>query len=98
MWTNARARARRVGVPFNLELSDIHIPTHCPVLGIPLSPKRTGVQGGADHSPSLDRIRPDRGYVRGNVVVISSKANSIKSNATADEIATVARWLASLDK
>jgi phenylalanyl-tRNA synthetase beta chain len=38
-------------------------------------------------------VNPDRGYVVGNVAVISSKANIIKSNATADEIRKVADWL-----
>ena len=44
-------------------------------------------------SPTLDRIVPSLGYVPGNVVVISHKANSIKSNATAAEIRAVADWL-----
>ena len=43
-------------------------------------------------SPSLDRIIPSKGYMKGNVVWISMKANSIKQDATASEIHQVAEW------
>jgi hypothetical protein len=60
------------------------------VLGVALS------QGnGKLHmsSPSLDRIRPELGYVPGNVAVISYKANAIKQGATPEELRAVADWL-----
>lgn len=44
-------------------------------------------------SPTLDRIVPEKGYVLGNIAVISHKANAIKQNATAEEILRVAIWL-----
>ena len=44
-------------------------------------------------SPTIDRLNPALGYVKDNVVVISMKANAIKSSATADEIQRVADWL-----
>lgn len=91
MLLNARVRARRAGVPFNLTEADIHIPSHCPVLGIPL------IRGGNNESsPTLDRIVPAKGYVRGNVVVISRRANTIKADASAQEVTAVARWMESL--
>jgi len=49
--------------------------------------------GARPDSPSVDRIRPELGYVPGNVAVISVKANFIKGNATAAEIRLVAEWL-----
>lgn len=72
---------------FNLEESDIQIPTHCPVLGIPLS-----VGNGKAHrgSPTIDRIDSTGGYVRGNVIVVSQWANTIKSDATPAQIRAVA--------
>jgi len=76
-------------VPFLLTESDIVIPETCPVLGIPLK------LGAGDCSPSLDRIIPDLGYVPGNVVVMSHRANTIKNNATLDELRTIAEWLES---
>ena len=47
----------------------------------------------ADNSPTLDRIIPERGYVKGNVVVISALANRIKTNANVRQIELVAEWL-----
>jgi len=81
--TMAKYRARLKGLPFNLELADIVIPKTCPVLGIPLLVSETGRQN--DYSPSLDRIIPSKGYVRGNVMVISSRANVIKNCGTVEE-------------
>lgn len=67
------------------------VPPCCPVLGIPLV-RRKG-RGVADHSPTLDRLIPAKGYVRGNVMVISMRANRIKSDATLEELERVAAWL-----
>lgn len=88
--TSARARAKQQRVPFNLRREDVTIPTHCPVFGMKLE-----IGPGKVHSasPTLDKIRPELGYVRGNVAVISYKANRLKSNATPDDLETVARWL-----
>jgi hypothetical protein len=63
----------------------------CPVLGVPLS--FGGTRTLTENSASLDRIDPEKGYVVGNVAVISFKANTIKSNANASEIRAVADWL-----
>lgn len=90
MLAGAKRRAKAYGVPFDLVLEDIVVPTLCPVLGIPLS-----IGGGKTHagSPSLDRIKPDLGYIPGNVAVISHRANVIKQNATAEELRAVALWV-----
>lgn len=87
---NARCRAKEKGIEFNLTRADIHIPEFCPVLGLRLEQAK-GV--AAPNSPSIDRINPNRGYVAGNVAVISYKANTIKSNATADEVLAVAAYM-----
>jgi hypothetical protein len=62
----------------------------CPALGIKMQWGRLGSQNKS--SPSLDRIDPKKGYLKGNVCWISDKANTIKSNASAVEIAKVAKW------
>lgn len=49
-----------------------------------------------DGSPSLDRVDNTRGYVPGNVLVISWKANQIKSNATLAELESIVAWLRSV--
>jgi len=91
----ARARAKKKGVPFTITPSDIVIPSHCPVLGVPL--KRSGwPPPPSPNAPSLDRIVASKGYVSGNVVVISFRANRIKTDATLDELKRVAAWLESV--
>jgi hypothetical protein len=90
MRTAAKVRAKKYGVDFNLEPSDIITPEFCPVLGIPLF---IGDGKSTANSPSLDRIIPSVGYTKGNVRVISHKANTIKSNATAEELKLVYEYL-----
>lgn len=94
MWYAARQRARAAGRDFSIAPSDIIIPTVCPVLGIELSRAPKGIRSGSDSSPSLDRIDNSKGYVPGNVAVISYRANRIKSNATAHELERVAMYMA----
>ena len=96
---NAKGRAKKAGIPFDLSekyLKDIWTGV-CPVFGtrlsMPLATKRTDVDVTSAHQPSLDRILPERGYVEGNVVWMSRRANVIKSNATSAEIHAVAMWL-----
>lgn len=83
MLNYARARAKKKSLPFDIELDDIVIPDICPLLDIPLVLDN---QLFADNSPSLDRLIPSLGYVKGNVKVISVRANTIKNNATIDEL------------
>ena len=72
-----RARARKRGIAHDITGKDIQIPEFCPVLGIRLVP----LQGRrVDNAPSVDRIDPAKGYVKGNVAVISWKANRLKSD------------------
>ena len=90
LWLNAKNRAKAKGIPFNIETTDVEMPSHCPVLGIALK-VNTGTAG--PNSPSVDRKDPAKGYVKGNVQVISHKANSIKNNATADEVRAVLAYM-----
>ncbi|WP_209021492.1 hypothetical protein, partial [Proteus mirabilis] len=85
----AKRRAARKGLPFDLTSDDIVVPDFCPALGIPLY-RAVGRKAQGPNSPTLDRIEPDLGYVRGNVRVISARANQIKSDATPSELLRVA--------
>lgn len=87
---NARERSRLNGLEFDLRVEDIFVPALCPVLGIPII---RGQTKKTDNSPSLDRIDNTRGYVRGNVAVISDRANRIKNYGTADEHRRIADWM-----
>ena len=93
MLSHAKERASAQGVPFMITLEDISVPSRCPALGIPLSIGDGRIHAG---SPSLDRLRPDLGYVPGNVVVISDLANRIKQKGTSVEVRAVGEWMKSL--
>lgn len=84
------------GIPFDITLEDLlPVPTHCPALGIPLS---VGKAGGSDYSVSIDRLIPAVGYVKGNVVLMSLRANRIKNDATPAELRQIASFIEELTK
>lgn len=85
----------RAGVPFNLTAEDLVIPARCPILGIPIAVQQLGKRQPHDNSLSLDRIIPELGYVKGNVAVISQRANRIKNDGTAAELRAIAEWMES---
>lgn len=87
---NVKRRAIARGVEFSIAAADLHpLPTHCPALGIPLVYESDRGRGAWDDSPSIDRIIPSKGYVPGNVVIISQRANRIKNDATIDELRAI---------
>lgn len=90
MYNNAKIRAKEKNMPFNITIKDLIIPVYCPVLGIKIE---HGIGKPHDGSPSLDRLIPELGYVKGNIVVISHKANMIKSIGTAEEHLKVAEYI-----
>ena len=92
---SAAKRAKKKGIPFDIDESDIHIPELCPVLGIPIK-IADGVV--SPNSPTIDRIMPSLGYTKGNIIVISFRANTIKSDATVEEIRKVADFYGKLER
>jgi hypothetical protein len=84
LYRHAKKRALTKELEFNIELKDIHIPKKCPILKVPLI-------CSTRYSPSIDRIYPDKGYVKGNIAVISTLANSMKANATPKELLIFAK-------
>jgi hypothetical protein len=92
---SAKRRAKDKGFKFNIEVSDINIPTVCPILNIPILKVYTeGKKAGpTPNSPSLDRIDNTKGYVKGNVQVISHQANTMKANASPEELIKFAKWI-----
>lgn len=83
--SSAKRRAKDRGLEITIDVSDIVIPDVCPILGITII---TGSNNGKqkDSSPSLDRIDNTKGYIKGNVWVISWRANKIKSNSSLEEL------------
>ena len=85
MYVAAKNRAKRRKLEFNIEESDIVIPNVCPLLEIPI---KYGDRTNYENSPSLDRIDNSKGYIKGNIWVISQKANAMKNSATLEELRT----------
>ena len=86
---NLKKRAKIKGMDFDLTLDDIpEIPKVCPVLNIPIIENK-GEHKPSDNSPSVDRIDSKKGYVKGNIRIISNRANRIKADATIEELRKV---------
>jgi len=86
---NAKSRALSKGIPFDLLEDDIILPTHCPILGVPLS------KDSRRYGYSLDKINPRGGYVKDNIWVISQLANAMKWDSTPEERLAFANWVLS---
>ena len=99
--SGARRRAVKKNLLFDIDLDYVRslvgenaeLASHCPVLGMPLDWSCHRNNGGKilPNSPSLDRIDSKRGYVKGNIWIISHRANTIKSDATHEELKLVTR-------
>ena len=66
--------------------------THCPLLGLKLmyKPYKQGLRPPSNYA-SLDRIDPTKGYIEGNVQILSFRANSIKSDASLEELELIVK-------
>ena len=90
IWMETKKRAFKKNIPFDIDVSDIIIPKVCPILGIELS---FGIGKVHDESPSLDRIVPEKGYVKGNCFIISSKANRMKQENTLETLQLIINYI-----
>ena len=85
-----KANCVRNGVKWNIEFGEIDWPTHCPMLGNELDYFNIGHK---DKWPTFDKIVPSKGYVKGNVQIISWRANRIKNDATPAELLKIAEYM-----
>ena len=83
-------RAKKKGIPFDLELSDISTYSVCPVFGYVLE---RGNGTANPNSPSVDRIDATKGYTKDNIQILSNKANAMKQDATPEELLKFAEWV-----
>lgn len=94
LYAALKYRANKHNITLNVSIEYlISISTdNCPVFNIPLSwCERKG--GITANSPSLDRIDPEKGYVEGNLQWLSNKANTMKQNATLEQLNQFADWV-----
>lgn len=90
MVNSARRRAKVKNLEFNIDKTDIIIPSVCPILGIPIE-RGKGTQ--QDSSPSIDRINSNKGYIKGNIQIISYRANTLKNNGTIEEFQKIIDYM-----
>ena len=83
LYKNIKSRCKRIGREFSIELDDIIIPKKCPVFGFDLKREDRETWMCA---PSVDRIDSSKGYIKGNVTVVSRRANILKRDATVEEL------------
>ena len=101
-WLNAtthtvKKRARAANVRCDIaavRAALLSAPSHCPILGFEL----TVGAGFKDSSTTVDRFKPELGYVESNITVISLLANRIKTNATAEQVRAVANWMEKMEQ
>ena len=85
LWKAAKKRAKDKQLDFTIKVSDIIIPQFCPLLQIPIV-HTVGKGNRNDGSPSLDRLDNSLGYTPANIIVISWRANFLKSDASYQEM------------
>jgi len=85
LWKAAKKRSRDNNLEFDIIPADIIIPQFCPLLNIPIIHK-TGTGKRRYNSPSLDRLNNKLGYIRSNILVVSWRANFLKSDASINEL------------
>jgi len=97
LYSQLKNGAKKRDIPFNLSVSDLNnisFPITCPVLGIPLT-FNSGTP--KDNSYSVDRIDSTKGYEPDNIVIVSNRANILKSNATIDEMKMLVEYYSDLE-
>ena len=89
MIRNLKGSAKRRNLEFNLEYTDITLPKYCPILEFELDYSKN--ISYAINTPTVDRINNSKGYIKGNVIVISRLANAMKNEADFDQLKLFSR-------
>lgn len=91
MFQRSKIRAKRKGFDHTITIADVVIPERCPIYNQPFAPRNSK----SPWAPSLDRIENSKGYVPGNVAVISVRANANKGNMTLEQARALVRYMES---
>jgi hypothetical protein len=93
MYQHAKSGAKSRGLEFTITMDDLTWPTHCPIFGIKLCYGRDKKTPHMENYPTLDRWDNSKGYVPGNVFVISWLANRMKWHATVEQLEAILRYM-----
>jgi hypothetical protein len=92
--SSAKRRAAVKSIEFSIVKEDIpEIPDICPIALIPIFPRNDGTKGPCDNSPSLDRVDTTKGYVKGNLRVLSHKGNRMKADMGIEELERIIKYI-----
>ncbi len=94
LYKSAKQNAKSKNLEFTIELSDIVIPEVCPVFNTPFDLERK--KGRRINGPSIDRIDPSKGYIKGNIQIICDLANRMKQDATLEQLKQFGKWTTTL--
>lgn len=84
---NSKYCAKRRNIEFSIKYTDFELPELCPILGIKLE-YGAGHDGNAPQHATLDRIDNTKGYVPGNIMIVSRLANAMKNEASFNQLQT----------
>lgn len=90
-FVNKKKNCSTNGKQFELAFLELEIPLVCPYLGIPIN--WDAWQARDDNAPSFDRVDNSLGYVAGNVIICSWRANRLKNDGTAVEHIAIAAFM-----
>jgi hypothetical protein len=90
-----KASAKTKGIDWTVQFGELEWPKECPILGLEID---YFAEERQENSPSFDRIDPSRGYVAGNVRIVSWRANRIKNDGSAKEHRLIAEYLENIFK
>ncbi len=99
-YRQAKSRAKKKGLEFSITFEEMlsKDTDTCPYLGIPIfwhlcTPNVGRSINGAWNSKSIDRVDSTKGYTIDNIIIASWRANSLKGDATSEELCTLAASL-----
>lgn len=95
MLTSARIRARKKNIEFTITIDDLEISEKCPVLGYVME---QNIGKPKANSPTIDRVDNTKGYIPGNVAVISYRANCLKRDSSLAELIKLVDYVKSYQK
>lgn len=78
-------------IAYEISPEDIVVPDTCPICESKMQVSTT--RGGNSRSPTLDKVVPDKGYVKGNVAVICKYCNSLKGAGSAEDHRRIAAYI-----
>lgn len=89
-FTRKKQNSKKSKWGWEVTYHDIEWNVICPIFGTELD---WFAEKHHANSPSLDRVDPTKGYIPGNVRIISFRANCIKNNGTAEEHLLIADYM-----